>query len=47
MLRSVGTLKDDCAIKIKEMFIFLPLISISVTIALAFLLLSNKTINYD
>ena len=47
MLRSVGTLKDDCAIKIKETFIFLPVISISVTIALAFLLLSNKTINDD
>ena len=27
ILRSVGTLKEECAIKIKEMFIFLPLIS--------------------
>lgn len=44
MLRSVVTLKDDCAIKIKEMFIVLSLISISVTIALAFLLLSITAI---
>ena len=50
-LRSFGSLKQDCVIKIIEMFNLLPLIKNSVTIESRFLLLiisaimSSKTIN--
>ena len=51
-LRSFGTLKYDCVIKIREIFNFLPLKNNSVTIEFSFVLsiisaiISSKTIKF-